>query len=314
MSTDKSKLTESLYNKDDVCILLPVLNEESSIGQVVEEFVEMGFTDILVYDGNSTDKTREIAENAGAKVIIQSGKGKGQAMIEAFELIEKKYIVMLDGDGTNLPSEVDIVLEPVVSGRADHVIGNRIEKRAPGAFTKLNLFGNNMINLFYRIAFKSNLRDTLTGYHAFTSESIKELDLKEKGFVIETEMIAECHIKEQRVEEVFTTYLPRKDVVETKLHPIKDGYRIIRAVYTYSRFYNPLFFFGIWAFPFFAAFLFFILLSVILRFDQFYLSVFLTLSLFSLIATLQFILTGALADIVARLHRKTYKSVKKISK
>lgn len=306
------------FDKNDVCILLPVLNEEGSIGGVVEEFVNMGYSNILVMDGNSTDKTREVSEKAGAKVVIQSGKGKGQAMIEAFAMIDRKYIVMLDGDGTNLPSEVELLLEPVVCGRADHVIGNRIEKRAPGAFTTLNLIGNTLINLFYRCAFRSNLKDTLSGYHAFTTESIRELDLKQQGFVIETEMISECHIKEQKVVEVPTTYLPRAVVVQTKLHPIKDGYRIMRAVYTYSRLYNPLFYFGLWSvaavFGFvLTGFLYFIPLAagVNLPISGTFFAI--VMIAFLSVAFL-FLLTGAAMDIVAELHRKTYQSIKKMSK
>ena len=85
-------------NSVDVCILIPTLNEAATIGQVIEDFKKEGFFNILVIDGNSKDDTSQIAEAEGAKVIIQTGKGKGQAMIQAFRLIESPYVVMVDGD------------------------------------------------------------------------------------------------------------------------------------------------------------------------------------------------------------------------
>src|SRR3989337_2013022 len=112
-------------NKDDVCILIPTLNEGKTIGGLVNEVRSMGFSDILVIDGHSTDNTVKNAESSGAKVVMQTGKGKGQAVSQAFELITKKYLVMIDGDGTYLPEEIDKILEPVITGIADHVIGNR---------------------------------------------------------------------------------------------------------------------------------------------------------------------------------------------
>jgi len=73
--------------------------------------------------------------------VVQTGKGKGQAINQAFRLLSSKYVVMVDGDGTYLPQEIDKLIEPVISGEADHVIGNRFANYQKGAFTGLNLFG-----------------------------------------------------------------------------------------------------------------------------------------------------------------------------
>ena len=295
------------FDKNDVCIFIPVLNEEGAVKDVIEGFKNIGYNNILVYDGNSKDKTREVAAAAGARVVIQSGKGKGQAMIQAFNSITEKYIVMIDGDGTELPKEIHLLLDPVLEGKADHVAGNRIAGRTPKAFTALNLFGNRLINRFFRCAFKSNLRDILTGYRAFTRESIQALDLKQNGFVIETEMTVECLMKGQKIIEVPITYLPRPEKVETKLHPVRDGYRIITAVYKYSRFYNPKFFFGIWSLFSFAAAL---LLLAAHPFFTGHASSALGISsvFFAGISVLLFV-AGYVADINATLHRKTLKAI-----
>ncbi|MDQ1275879.1 MAG: dolichol-phosphate hexosyltransferase, partial [Euryarchaeota archaeon] len=210
-------------NSVDVCILVPTLNEAATIGQLIKDFRKEGFSNILVIDGNSRDGTGEIAEAEGARVVMQTGKGKGQAMIQAFGLIESPYVIMVDGDGTYLAREARFLLEPVLEGRADHVIGNRLENYSPGAFTKLNLIGNRLINMFFDVAYGVKLKDILSGYRAFTLESVRELELNKTGFEIETEISVECILKKQRVEEVPITYLPRSEKGATKLNPVKDG-------------------------------------------------------------------------------------------
>jgi len=297
-----------IFDKNDVCIFIPVLNEEDAVGSVIEGFKKIGYQNILVYDGNSKDNTRGVAEAAGARVVIQSGKGKGQAMIQAFDAMTEKYMVMIDGDGTELPEEIHNLLYPVLEGKADHIAGDRLAGRTPGAFTALNLTGNRLINWFFRRAFRSNVRDICTGYRAFTRESIQALDLKQQGFAIETEMTAECLMKEQKLIEVPVTYLPRPKKVVTKLHPIRDGYKISMAVYKYSRLYNPIFYFGIWCLP---ALIIAILFMAAHLFAPCHSSASGLASFF--FAGIAFILlvAGFVADINATLHRKTLRAMKK---
>ena len=82
-------------------------------------------------DGHSTDATVAKAKAAGARIFLQSGSGKGQALKEVFAEIEEEYILLIDGDGTYLPGEADRLLEPVLKGQADHVVGNRL-RQCPG--------------------------------------------------------------------------------------------------------------------------------------------------------------------------------------
>ena len=297
-----------IFDKNDVCILIPVLNEETAVKDVIEGFKAIGYNNILVFDGNSKDKTREVSIAAGARVVTQSGKGKGQAMIQAFESITEKYIVMIDGDGTELPEEIHKLLYPVLEGKADHVAGDRIAGRTPGAFTSLNLLGNRLINRFFRLAFKSKLRDTLTGYRAFTRDAIQALDLKQQGFNIEAEITAELLMKEQKVIEVPITYLPRPEKVETKLHPIRDGYRISMAFYKFSRLYNPIFFFGSWGLlSLMISLLLFIAHLVITQ----HTSMLGTAAFFFAGIAIVMIVAGYVADVNATLHRKTLKAIAK---
>ncbi|MCZ7361746.1 MAG: S-layer glycoprotein N-glycosyltransferase AglJ, partial [Candidatus Methanoperedens sp.] len=204
----------------------------------------MGFSDILVIDGHSTDNTVKNAESAGARVVMQSGKGKGQAVSQAFQLITSNYVVMIDGDGTYLPEEVNKILEPVTTGVADHVIGNRFANYQKGAFTGLNLFGNKILNTIFGFAYGMWLKDILSGYRAFNTDAFKNLDLNRTGFEVETEITVECVKKDLRIVEVPITYLARVSGAATKLEPIRDGFRIATTIYLLARMHNPLFYFN----------------------------------------------------------------------
>lgn len=231
--------------RDDVCVLIPTLNEAGSIKGVIDGFRSMGFQDILVIDGRSTDGTPDLARDAGARVIVQSGSGKGQALLEAFGLIDKEYIVLIDGDGTYLPSEVDRLLEPLMKGRADHVIGNRFSNLRGGSLKRLNLVGNWLINLLFGIIYGVRLRDILSGYRAFTRSGISSLDLSVTGFEIESEITIESLKKGLRIVEVPITYLPRAGGTRTKLSPLRDGPKIMLTIYRLAKTQNPLFYFGL---------------------------------------------------------------------
>jgi dolichol-phosphate mannosyltransferase len=213
------------------------------VGDVIHGFLEQGYDDVLVIDGGSDDDTQRAAKEAGARVVEQSGSGKGQAVREAIhEHLERPYVVMIDGDGTYLPNEVNRLLEPIEDG-ADHVLGNRLGN--PEAFTRLNFVGNRIFNFEFRLAHGKHLGDILTGYRAFTLESARELTFTEEGFGIETEMCAEALGAGHRVETVDITYLERPEDSEEKLHPVLDGGRIGYVVYKTTRRTRPAFFYGV---------------------------------------------------------------------
>ena len=222
---------------EDVTVIIPTLNEEGGIGGVIDGFKRLGYDNILVIDGNSTDRTREIAEEKGAKVIIQTGKGKGQAVAEAFKLVDSEVVVLIDGDGTYDPADVEKLLEPIRRGLAEHVMGNRMANFEPGAFNRLNLIGNRILNWFFRFLYGVEVHDILTGYRALTREVYKNVELDKHGFEIETELVVETLSKGYRIMEVPITY--RKREGDTKLSPLKDGLRIGRTIFELLTRYNP---------------------------------------------------------------------------
>ncbi len=222
-------------------VIIPTLNEEDSIGEVIEGFKRLGYKDIIVIDGNSTDRTREIAKAKGAKVVIQSGKGKGQAVAEAFQIAKGDVVVLIDGDGTYLPEDVEKLLEPIRKGIADHVIGNRLENFEKGAFTRLNLFGNKILNALFRFFYGVELRDILSGYRALRRNVYKSIDLKKHGFEVEVEMTVETLANGFRIVEVPIRYIKRAG--KTKLNPLKDGLKIGWAIYNLLIRFSPARFF-----------------------------------------------------------------------
>ena len=228
-----------------VRILIPALNEEESIGEVIDGFKRLGYDRILVIDGHSTDRTREIAREKGAEVVVQSGKGKGQAVKEAFEILDDDVVVMIDADGTYLPEDVELLLEPVKRGVADHVVGNRLVNFEKGAFTRLNLIGNKIINLIFRFFYGVELHDILSGYRVLTRDVYKSVELQKSGFEVETELTVETIANGFRILEVPVRY--RKRAGKTKLRPFSDGYRIVSTIYSLLGRYNPgryFYFFG----------------------------------------------------------------------
>ncbi len=231
--------------KRRVCIIIPTLNEEKNIGDTIDEFRQEGFENIFVIDGRSTDKTVEIAKSKGVRVEIQTGKGKGQAVAEALKLVDGDIAILVDGDGTYSAKDAEKLLEPIVRGIADHVVGNRFAGYEKGAFTKLNLLGNKLLNFVFRVTYGVELYDILSGYRALTKDLYKSVELRKRGFEVETELTVETIAKGFRIMEVPISY--RKRGGATKLNPFRDGARIASTIYNLLARYSPgryLYFFG----------------------------------------------------------------------
>ncbi|VUT27747.1 MAG: Glycosyltransferase AglJ [Candidatus Syntrophoarchaeum sp. GoM_oil] len=296
--------------ENDVLILIPTLNEANSIGYLIADFKALGFSNILIIDGHSTDGTCKIAKDAGAKVILQKGKGKGVAVQQAFEIADSEILVMIDGDLTYVPSDVEMLLKPIRDGSADHVIGDRLKKYEKGAFTRLNRFGNHILNKIFGMLYGEWLNDILSGYRAFTKRAYKGFDLQEAGFGIETEITAESVKKGMRIVEVPITYKARSG--KTKLKPIRDGGMIAFTIYKLLKTYNPLFYFGV------IGVLFFIMGAIsgsyvvwewlkTPRVEHIPLTIFTTLMI---ITGVQIIIFGMLSDIIVLLQKEVMRSIK----
>jgi dolichol-phosphate mannosyltransferase len=304
-------------DREDVCVLIPTYNEEATIGDIVETFVEQGYTNVLVVDGHSTDDTRALAERSGARVTEQSGagrgSGKGQAVREGIDMIDASYVLMLDGDGTYQPEDADRLLEPLFADRAEHVVGDRFADMKPGAMPRLNQVGNAVINRAFRTIHRRNYVDILSGYRAFTRESAERLNLTATGFAIETELSVECVKHSVTVEVVPITYAPRPDDSETNLDPISDGGRIVLALYRLAKTNNPLFYFGSAGV---ASILTGASIAAWVAYEWFVVGesheVIATVSGVALLLGVQLLIFGVLSDMIVSLHREQLRRLRQV--
>jgi glycosyltransferase (TIGR04182 family) len=296
-----------IFNKDEVCILIPTLNEDLTIGELIREFRESGYKHIFVIDGNSTDNTVKISRDSGADVHTQTGKGKGNAIIEAFEIIQQPYILMLDGDGTYSPKDAEKMLTPLFSG-FDQVIGDRLINAEEGSFSRLNLFGNHMVNYLFKVAHSRDLHDVLSGYRAFTRSSIHQMNLKQKGFEIETEISVESVRNGQRVMVVPVRY-SRRPGTTTKLSPFHDGIKIVSTIYRLARVNNPLFYFGmIGVFTSFLGILtgIYVLYEWLQGIDHIPLTI---LTVLLIVVGIEIFMFGMISDMLLIFHRETIREI-----
>lgn len=228
-----------------IAIIIPTLNEEKAIYSVVKGFPdEYRGEEVKTYviDGGSSDKTVSEAKRANAEIIRQKLEGgKGNGVQECLKQVEADIYVMIDGDGTYEPKEMSKIVDPVIDGEAQHVIGRR-KRREEGSIPKLNLIGNKIFNLVTRLTTRKDIHDMLSGYRAFTKESLEHTEITKPGFGIETEMTFTALENNIRIKEVDISYSERSG--ESKLNPLSDGWRIFSTLIWSIRDMNPLKFFS----------------------------------------------------------------------
>lgn len=189
--------------------VIPAYNEERFIGSVVLQTRSLVDAVIVVDDG-STDKTAEIARAAGAIVLRhERNQGKGRALqtgLQAARRFHPEAIVLLDGDGQHLPSEIPVVLAPVLAGEADMVVGSRYlngHSRVPLA----RVWGHRVFNFLTHRASGVHLTDSQNGFRAFSARVLDALDFHSNGFSVESEMQLLARQHGWRVAEVPVTVL-----------------------------------------------------------------------------------------------------------
>lgn len=233
-------------NSHQVAVIIPCYNEEVTIGQLVKDFkAELPKADIYVYDNNSTDDTAVRAKEAGAIVRKEARKGKGNVVKKMFYDIDADYYVMVDGDRTYLASEVHKLLQPVINGEADMVVGTRLGEYSDKAFRKFHKFGNGLITALINLFFKANLKDVLSGYRVFNRKFVDTIPVISKGFEVETELTINALDYSMELLEVPIKYLDRPDNNPSKLNTLKDGFLILFTIVTIFKDFRPLLFFFI---------------------------------------------------------------------
>lgn len=235
---------------DKVAILIPCYNEEKTIQKVVEDYkkvIPKGGV-IYVYDNNSTDATAEIAKAAGAVVRKEYQQGKGNVIRRMFREIDAECYVMVDGDDTYPAEYAPQMIEEVLEKQADMVVGDRLsstyfqENKRP-----FHNLGNSMVRKLINVLFKSEIKDIMTGYRAFSYQFVKSFPVLSKGFEIETEMSIHAIEKNMAISNVVINYRDRPEGSESKLNTYRDGMKVLRTIAALFRNYKPGMFFGILA-------------------------------------------------------------------
>ena len=233
--------------KDKIAVLIPCYNESKTIKKVIEDFKrELPEATIYVYDNNSKDGTDKIAKEAGAIVRYERKQGKGNVIRTMFREIDAECYIMTDGDDTYPAEYARKMCEAVLDRKADMVIGDRLsstyftENKRP-----FHNIGNVLVRKLINMIYKSDIRDVMTGYRAFSYQFVKTFPVLSKGFEIETEMTIHTLDKNMGVENIIIEYRDRPEGSESKLNTYSDGFKVIKTIVTLYKNYKPLSFFSL---------------------------------------------------------------------
>lgn len=234
---------------DKRAVLIPCYNESKTIEKVVTDFKrELPEATIYVYDNNSTDGTDKIAEAAGAVVRYEYQQGKGNVIRRMFRDIDAECYIMTDGDDTYPAEYAREMADKVLYRNVDMVVGDRLsstyfeENKRP-----FHNFGNSIVRNSINSLFKSDIKDIMTGYRAFSYMFVKTFPVLSKGFEIETEMSIHAVDKNLFVENVVIDYRDRPEGSESKLNTYSDGFKVLRTIFRLFKNYKPMQFFSLLA-------------------------------------------------------------------
>lgn len=234
---------------DKIAVLIPCYNESKTIEKVVTDFKrELPEATIYVYDNNSTDGTDKIAEAAGAVVRYEYWQGKGNVIRRMFRDIDAECYIMTDGDDTYPAEYAREMADKVLYRNVDMVVGDRLsstyfeENKRP-----FHNFGNSIVRNSINSLFKSDIKDIMTGYRAFSYMFVKTFPVLSKGFEIETEMSIHAVDKNLFVENVVIDYRDRPEGSESKLNTYSDGFKVLRTIFRLFKNYKPMQFFSLLA-------------------------------------------------------------------
>ena len=234
---------------DKIAVLIPCYNEEKTIAKVVADAkAALPEAVIYVYDNNSTDRTVEIAKEAGAVVRHEYMQGKGNVIRRMFREIDAQCYVMADGDDTYPMEFAREMADKVLEHHADMVVGDRLsstyftENKRP-----FHNMGNSVVRSSINRLFDCDIKDIMTGFRAFSYGFVKTFPVLSKGFEIETEMTIHAVYNHLQIENVVVEYRDRPEGSVSKLNTYADGFNVLKTIAKLYKDYKPLGFFSILA-------------------------------------------------------------------
>ncbi|HEY0193830.1 MAG TPA: glycosyltransferase family 2 protein [Kofleriaceae bacterium] len=229
----------------EIAVLVPCFNESAAIAKVVADFrASLPDATVYVYDNNSTDDTVTVATAAGAEVRSESRRGKGNVVRRMFQDIEADIYVMVDGDDTYDAAVAPALVQKLVDGNLDMVVGKRIETHQ-AAYRAGHRLGNQVLTGLVRWLFGAQIDDMLSGYRVFSRRFAKSFPSFSREFEIETELTVHAMQMRMPVAELPTNYKERPPGSTSKLRTFRDGWRILLTITNLMRNERPLMFFSL---------------------------------------------------------------------
>ncbi|MBT3058267.1 MAG: glycosyltransferase family 2 protein [Candidatus Thiodiazotropha sp.] len=228
-----------------LAVILPCYNEEAAIARVISDFrLALPAATVYVFDNNSTDRTAEMAEQAGAVVMRVNLPGKGNVVRRMFADVDADIYVMADGDATYHAPSAPMMIGKLLRDNLDMVVGIRSHHQSQ-AYRRGHRLGNRMLTRTMTAIFGSGFTDMLSGYRVFSRRFVKSFPAMSKGFEIETELT--IHALELRMpsDEMRTPYGARPNESESKLRTYADGLRILKTIIKLFAVERPLRFYSL---------------------------------------------------------------------
>ena len=232
---------------DKIAVLIPCYNEEQTIEKVIRDAkTALPEAVIYVYDNNSTDGTARIASAAGAVVRKEYQQGKGNVIRRMFREIDAQCYLLIDGDDTYPLEHAADMTGRILERHADMVVGDRLsstyfsENKRP-----FHNFGNSLVRGSINYLFRSDIKDIMTGYRAFSYSFVKTFPVLSQVFEIETEITIHAVYKQMHIENVVVDYRDRPQGSVSKLNTYSDGFRVLKMIMRLFKTYKPLAFFSI---------------------------------------------------------------------
>ncbi|MEA3029600.1 MAG: hypothetical protein QOG13_925 [Sphingomonadales bacterium] len=230
-----------------IAVLLPCYNEEAAIARTVAEFrAALPDAAVYVYDNNSTDRTREVAAEAGAIVRSEKMQGKGHVVRRMFADVEADIYVMADGDATYDASAAPALVAKLVDEQLDMVVGAR-KTEIEAAYRRGHALGNRLFTGLLSSLFGRSFSDIFSGYRVFSRRFAKSFPALSRGFETETEISVHALELAMPVGELVTAYGARPEGSHSKLSTYGDGWRILKTILHLYRIERPVLFYGSFA-------------------------------------------------------------------
>jgi glycosyltransferase involved in cell wall biosynthesis len=231
---------------DSIAVLIPCYNEEQTVAKVVADAKRvLPEATVYVYNNNSTDRTRELAEQAGAVVRDERMQGKGNVIRRMFREVDAECYILVDGDDTYPMESAPEMADLVLHHGSDMVVGDRLsstyftENKRP-----FHNFGNTLVRGTINHLFKCDIKDIMTGFRAFSYDFVKTFPVLSQGFEIETEMTIYAVSNNLQIDNVVIDYRDRPAGSVSKLNTYSDGFKVIGTIFSLMKNYKPLMFFG----------------------------------------------------------------------